>query len=150
MDGWNLDKIREVDVIQGAALLLRREALNEIGLLDDRYFMYTEEVDLCYRLRKAGWQLYWVPESKVMHYGGQSTKQIATEMFLCLYQSKFIFFRKHHGWLASQIYKSILLIISVLRLMAIPLAWSKHSPQREQYLIMANHYRHLIMDLPRM
>ena len=150
MADWDLDKPREVDVIQGAALTLRRQALDQVGLLDGEYFMYTEEVDLCYRLQKGGWLLYWVPQSQVVHYGGQSTQQIPAEMFLCLYQTKLVFMRKHYGWLAAQAYKLILLAATLTRLLLSPLAWFQRPLQRQRHLTLANHYRRLLIALPRM
>ena len=74
---WNRSTPRQVEVIKGACLLLRSEVLNQVGLLDDQYFMYTEEMDLCYRLLEAGWELWWVPGAKVKHYGEASSRQVA-------------------------------------------------------------------------
>jgi hypothetical protein len=68
-----------------------------VGLLDDRYFMYTEEMDLCYRLLAAGWELWWVPQAEVVHYGEASSRQAAEEMYLQLYRSKAQFHRKFGG-----------------------------------------------------
>jgi hypothetical protein len=150
MADWSVDTPRQVDVIQGAALLLRREALDQVGLMDEQYFMYTEEVDLCYRLQKGGWPLYWIPQSHVVHYGGQSTKQIPAEMFLCLYESKLTFMKKHYGWLGTHIYKLILFAATLARLLFTPLAWLERPLQRQQHLTLANHYRRLLMALPRM
>jgi GT2 family glycosyltransferase len=150
MADWDMGLPREVEVIQGAALMLRREALDQVGFLDDQYFMYTEEVDLCYRLKKGGWSLYWVPQAKVVHYGGQSTNQVAAKMFLCLYESKLIFMRKHYGWLATQSYKLILFVTSLARLSLSPLAWLETSPQRKRHLTLTNHYYRLLKALPRM
>lgn len=150
MADWDLNRPRAVEVVQGAALILRRAALDQIGLMDEEYFMYSEELDLCYRLQKGGWPLYWVPQSKIVHYGGQSTKQVATEMFLCLYQSKLIFMRKHQGWLAAQGYKLILLAAAVARLSLSPLAWLEQPARRQRHLALASHYQRLIMALPKM
>jgi N-acetylglucosaminyl-diphospho-decaprenol L-rhamnosyltransferase len=150
MAGWSFDRPRAVEVIQGAALILRRSALEQVGLLDDLYFMYTEEVDLCYRLRQAGWQLYWIPKAKIVHYGGQSTQQVPLKMFLCLYQSKLFFIRKHHGWLAALIYKLILAAISVIRLLLAPLAWLERAPKRQRHLTLTSRYYHLLRALPKM
>lgn len=147
MTNWNLETPREVDVVQGAALMLRRRALDQIGLMDQNYFMYSEELDLCYRLQRGGWLLYWVPTSRIVHYGGQSTKQVAAKMFLCLYQSKLIFIRKHYGWRAAQAYKLILLVATLARLALSPLAWLEQQPQRQQHRILASHYRRLLMEL---
>lgn len=150
MDEWDLNKHREVDVIQGACLILRHEALRQVGLLDGEYFIYSEEVDLCHRLQKAGWRLHWVPQAQVVHYGGQSTQQVAAEMFLRLYQGKVIYFRKHYGWLTSRSYKLILAAATLTRLMLTPLAWLERPSKREQHLTLANHYRRLLFSLPGM
>ncbi len=150
MAGWDLDTPREVDMIQGACLLLRREALDQVGLLDEDYFIYSEEVDLCHRLRQRGWKVYWVPQAQVIHYGGQSTQQVAADMFLRLYQGKVLYFRKHHGRLAVQAYKLILLIAALARLSLSPLAWLERPPLRQQHLARADHYRRLVMALPEM
>jgi hypothetical protein len=131
-------------------LLLRREALNQVGLLDENYFIYSEEVDLCYRLQKAGWRLYWAPQAEVIHYGGQSTQQVAAEMFMRLYESKLIFIRKHHGWLAGRIYKLILLITALVRLLVSPFAWLERPPRRQLHLTLANRYWQLVRALPGM
>jgi len=148
MAGWDLNTPREVNVVQGACLILRREALDQVGWLDEDYFIYSEEVDLCHRLRQHGWQVYWVPQAVVVHYGGQSTRQMAAAMFLCLYQGKIIYFRKHHGWLAAQVYKLILLAAALTRLLLSPLAWLERPPQRQQHLALVGHYRRLVMMLP--
>ena len=77
--------------------MLRREALDQVGLLDERYFMYTEEMDLCYRLAQARWDLWWVPQAVVKHYGEASTRQVAEDMYVHLYRSKAQFHRKFGG-----------------------------------------------------
>lgn len=114
-EGWDRTVAHSVEVIQGNCLLLSRRAISDIGLLDEDYFMYTEEVDLCYRLLRAGWSLYWVPLARIIHYGGQSTKQVAREMFLELNRSKVLFFRKTRGRWGCLIYKLILLVTTLPR-----------------------------------
>ena len=147
MAEWDLDTPRRVDVVQGACLLLRRAALDQVGLFDEAYFMYSEEVDLCHRLRRADWSLYWVPEAQVVHYGSQSTQQMAAEMFLQLYQSKLLYFRKHHGWLAAQVYK-LILVAALARLSLSRLAWLERFPQRQRHLTLAGHYLRLLRAFP--
>lgn len=85
-----------IDHPLGACLLLRAAALQEVGLLDEGYFMYVEEVDLCYRLKQAGWEVWHVPEAHVVHYGGQSTKQASERMLVELHRSRYRFFRKYY------------------------------------------------------
>lgn len=150
MHKWDSGKPRSVGVLQGTSLILRGQALAEIGLLDETYFMYSEEVDVCHRLRKAGWRLYWVPQSQVVHYGGQSTKQIADEMFLQLYRSKLLFFRKHYGHGAGLSYKWILLVASLARLSLMPLSQLGRKAVRERNLVLAGRYRRLLAALPSM
>ncbi len=97
MHRWDTVTARRVEVIKGACLLLRRDALDQAGPLDDNYFMYTEEVDLCYRLAAAGWELWYVPAAVVVHFGGSSTKHAHDEMYVQLYRSKVQFYRKFGG-----------------------------------------------------
>lgn len=147
---WDPDQPQEVDVLTGACLLLRKQVLDRVGFLDEDYFMYSEEVDLCYRIQRAGWHLYWVPQAEVMHFGGQSTQQAPTEMFLNLYHSKIIYFRKHYGWLAAQLYKLILRIAALSRLMLAPFAIFERSSRRQKHLTLVDRYWRLVLALPRM
>jgi GT2 family glycosyltransferase len=64
---WSLDQPQKVDTLLGACLLLRRTALDQIGLLDENYFIFSEEVDLCYRLQKANWHIYWLAKGKLAY-----------------------------------------------------------------------------------
>jgi len=148
MHTWSLEAPREVNSLQGACLLIRREVLNRVGLLDPTYFMYTEEIDLCYRICQAGWKLYWVPSAQVVHYGGGSTRQVAQTMFLHLYESKLRFFRKHHGRLAAWLYKSILFAAAVFRLSLTPFTFLERRSVRRNHLELARSYLQLVAALP--
>jgi GT2 family glycosyltransferase len=147
MVDWDVAKPRLVDVIQGACMLLRRDALDQVGLLDEDFFIYSEEVDLCHRLRAADWQIWWVPQARVIHHGGQSTRQVATPMFLRLYQGKVLYFRKNHGRVAARVYKLILLLAALPRLALGPSAFLGQSGQR--HAMLAGRYARLITALPR-
>lgn len=148
MQQWDTAVPREVDVLQGASLLIRRDILNQIGLFDTTYFMYSEEVDLCRRLQLAGWRLYWVPASRVVHYGGQSTRQIAEQMFIQLYRGKLLYFRKHYGRFHAWAYKAVLALASVARLALTPLAVMQSAEKRQQSLTLARYYAHLVKAIP--
>jgi N-acetylglucosaminyl-diphospho-decaprenol L-rhamnosyltransferase len=74
MAGWDRSSEREVEWVSGSAMLLRREAVDEVGRFDEGYFMYVEDVDLCTRLRRAGWKVLFSPELEVVHQIGVSTK----------------------------------------------------------------------------
>lgn len=148
MESWDVTQPRAVEVLLGACIMVRREALDNVGFLDERFFMYSEEVDFCHRLRKAGWSLHWVPQAQVVHHGGQSTRQAATDMFLQLYEAKLLYFRKHYGRGAARLYKLILLIGSLPRLILVPLAWLERPPRREEHRALADRYWRLMRALP--
>lgn len=148
MNSWDITKPQAVQVIQGASLMIRKEVYDQVGGFDESYFMYTEEVDLCYRISRAGWSLYWVPGSQVLHYGGQSTIQAAQDMFLNLYKSKLKFFRKYYGNIAGMIFKGELFFISMLRLMLTPLTIFENPNKRKNHVLLAKRYLSLISSLP--
>jgi N-acetylglucosaminyl-diphospho-decaprenol L-rhamnosyltransferase len=106
---------QDVDVLQGTCLLMRRDVFFSIGQFDERFFMYSEEVDLCVRMLAAGWHIHWHPQALVIHIGGQSTKLVADQMFLMLYRNKVEFFRKHYGQPDTTIYKLLLYLVSLSR-----------------------------------
>lgn len=87
---------QDVDQLMGACLLLRRAALDQIGLLDERFFLYFEEVDLCLRLRRAGWRVCFVSGATVVHAGGLSSRSVRAEALRHRYRSLFEFYRKHY------------------------------------------------------
>ena len=86
-----------IDHPLGACILARRAAVEQIGGLDEAFFMYAEEVDWCLRLRRAGWAIWQVPEARVTHVGGAATSQFRTRMLIALYESRQRFFRKHRS-----------------------------------------------------
>lgn len=86
-----------VDYVEGACMLVRREAYESAGGLDEGYFMYAEEVDWCYTMRQKGWQVWYQPAAKIIHLGGASSAGRRTRREADLYQSRVRFFRKHYG-----------------------------------------------------
>jgi len=89
------DEIHKVDVLSGAFMLLRKSVLDEIGLLDETFFMYGEDIDLSYRIIKAGYQNYYYPETTIIHYKGESTKKGSLNYVRVFYNAMIIFARKH-------------------------------------------------------
>ncbi len=150
MSDWNQNQPRQVDTLLGACLMVRRKILDEIGLLDEDYFIYSEEIDLCYRLQQAGWTLFWVPRAKIIHCGGQSTKQVASDMFLRLYEGKVLYFQKHYSWLTVQGYKLVLLTASLVRFLISPVALLEKPARRKRHLAKAENYRRLMGTLLRL
>lgn len=89
------DEIHEVDVLAGAFMMIRRKVLGQIGLLDESFFMYGEDVDLSYRITKAGYKNYYFPEVRIIHYKGESTKKSSINYVLMFYKAMLVFARKH-------------------------------------------------------
>jgi hypothetical protein len=81
----------------GACMLVRGAALAEIGLLDERYFIYSEEIEWCWRMRQAGWAIWQVPQAEVIHVGGAATGQFRQRMLIELHRSRVQFFRQHYS-----------------------------------------------------
>jgi len=86
-----------IDHPLGACMMVRREARELTGNMDEDFFMYCEEVDWCMRLRRAGWDVYCVPKAELVHLSGHSTLQFREQMFVELWRSRFLLFRKHYS-----------------------------------------------------
>lgn len=86
-----------VDHPLGAALMVHAETIRQVGPLDDGFFMYCEEIDWCWRMRKAGWEILCVPTAEVMHHGAGTTRKFREEMFMALWRSRFRLYEKHRG-----------------------------------------------------
>jgi len=107
-----------LDWIDGACLMLRRSALDEIGLFDERFFMYSEDEDLCYRLRERGWKVCYSARASVIHRGGASSRQERALNLRRFYESQILFLQKHRGAKAVRWY-----IIGMRTVLALKQGW---------------------------
>ena len=98
---------QRVNYVEGACLMVRRGAVEQVGRLDECIFMYSEEVDWCYRFAQMGWEVWYLPQVTIIHYGGQSSKQRLSRMEAELYCSRLYFFAKHYGPFQSFLLKSV-------------------------------------------
>jgi len=89
------DQAHEIEVLSGAFMLLRQAALAEVGLLDEDYFMYGEDIDLSYCLTRGGWQNWYFPGTRIIHYKGESTKRTSVNYVFVFYRAMVIFAQKH-------------------------------------------------------
>lgn len=105
-----------VDYVEGACLLVRRQAFEDAGGLDEGYFMYAEEVDWCYTMQKKGWQVWYQPTAQVIHLGGGSSQGRQTQREGDLYRSRVRFFRKHYGDRAAWQLKSLIYGLTVIKI----------------------------------
>ncbi len=91
------NKTHEVEVLAGAFMMLRKKVIDEIGSLDETFFMYGEDIDLSYRIVKAGYKNYYYPETRIIHYKGESTKKSSVNYVKVFYRAMAIFYEKHFG-----------------------------------------------------
>lgn len=91
------DETHEIDVLSGAFMLLRKKVLDEIGLLDETFFMYGEDIDLSYRVTQAGYKNYYFPDTTIIHYKGESTKRRSANYVFVFYRAMIIFAKKHYS-----------------------------------------------------
>jgi GT2 family glycosyltransferase len=89
------NKTHRIDVLAGAFMMLRKSVLDKIGLLDEDYFMYGEDIDLSYRITKAGYNNYYFPDTRIIHYKGESTKKSSANYVIVFYRAMIIFAKKH-------------------------------------------------------
>ena len=102
------DKTHPVDVLAGACMFLRRETLDKTGLLDEDYFMYGEDIDLSYRITRAGYRNYYYPGTTIIHYKGESTKKGSLNYVLVFYNAMIIFARKHFSSANARAYSTVI------------------------------------------
>ena len=129
---------RYVDFLSGACLMIKQAAMEDIGKLDERIFLYLEDADWCRRARERGWKLIYVPAARVKHLGGQSYEAThpgkSYRMSLERCQSLFIYFRKHNGWLGT-----IALKLIVVPSMIVRLALTRDAETRRLYRTIATY-----------
>jgi len=89
------DQTHEVDAVSGAFLMIRRKVVEDIGLLDEQFFMYGEELDWCLRAKRAGWTVMYHPDAQIIHYKGESTKYNSRKATIEFYRAMYLFHKKH-------------------------------------------------------
>lgn len=109
------DETHEVEVLSGAFMLMRKEALDKVGLLDEDFFMYGEDVDLSYRLIKGGYRNYYYPGARIIHYKGESTKKGSLNYVYVFYNAMAIFARKHFSAESARMFSLLINTAIVFR-----------------------------------
>jgi len=105
------DEISEVDWVMGACLVVRREVIEQVGGLDEGFFMYSDEPDWCRRIKDAGWKVVYFPDARVIHHEGKSSEQVVPARHIYFQTSKVRYFRKYHGPLAAGVLRFFLLAL---------------------------------------
>lgn len=106
------NEVGEVDCLMGAFMLMPRHVLDQVGLLDEDFFMYGEDIDLCYRIKEGGYKIMYYPEASIIHYKGGSSKKRRTKVIYDFHNAMWIFYKKHYIktyslWINSLVYIGI-------------------------------------------
>ncbi|HET6271945.1 MAG TPA: glycosyltransferase family 2 protein [Bacteroidota bacterium] len=111
-------QVRHVDYVQGACLMVPFKVLEKVGGLDEQFFMYFEETDWCFRMKKAGGHVWYVPSAEVVHLGGGKVGQYNETRLIYYHRSLLLFFRKHHSFVRAMVVRLILVVRSFVRIVA--------------------------------
>jgi N-acetylglucosaminyl-diphospho-decaprenol L-rhamnosyltransferase len=98
------------DWVGGAYMLVRREAIIQVGLMDERYFMYSEDLEWCHRMQEKGWQVYYCADSPIIHLGGGSASRNSLDQLKLLYSSRLLFFEEKYGPISTNLLRILLRI----------------------------------------
>lgn len=109
------DTIQPVDIIVGCFWMVRRTAIEEVGLLDERFFIYSEDKDWCKRFHEAGWAVIYFPEAKIIHYGGASSANTPIRFYLEMQKANLQYWEKHHGRVSKKIFIGMLYVNNICR-----------------------------------
>ncbi|MFY0518412.1 glycosyltransferase family 2 protein [Lysinibacillus sp. UGB7] len=93
----NMDETHEIDCLVGAFMMVRRETIEEIGLLDENFFMYGEDIDWCYRIKEANWKIYYNPTVSIVHYKGASSRKKPFKIVYEFHRAMYLFHKKHYS-----------------------------------------------------
>ena len=97
MTHWEGDDAAEVDSVSGCCMMVRREVIEKVGILDEDYIMYGDDLDWCYRIKQAGWKVCYVPDVHIVHLGGQSSRRVPGKCIILFFRAMVIFYRKHYA-----------------------------------------------------
>lgn len=125
------ERAKEVDAISGACLMVKKSVFESVGMFSTDYFMYSEDLDLCLKVRKAGLNTYYVPTAVVVHYGGASSSQTSVNTFsaVMMLESRWRFFRKTGSLWYAQLYRLAMFGVSIVRIVLVLFMW----PARRLY-----------------
>jgi GT2 family glycosyltransferase len=146
LTGWDRGTARRVDVVSGAAMFVRRAAMEEVGLLDESFFFYGEETDWCHRFARAGWEVVFVPLPAITHFGGGSVRALNHRRDVLLTEGTTRLHRKHGGIAAGLACFAILAAHNLTRAVfwSVPAAFARRGARARTV-----HFARVVADLPR-
>lgn len=138
----------DVDWVSGACMLVRVKMVQEVGSLDEDYFMYSEETDWCFRIKKAGWKIWYFSSAIIYHLGGGSASRSSFTQLVLLYQGKILFFRKNYGWAHAFVLRYGLALVNMVGLIRRVFSmFGKNKPMVKQRLIIQYRLiKYLLLD----
>jgi GT2 family glycosyltransferase len=131
MGDFNHQRSREVEILNGWFWVVRRQALEQVGVLDEDFFMYGEDMDWCYRFRNAGWRNVFCAESAAVHYGGASSAFAPARFYVEKQRANVQYWKKHHGRFAAFAYLCTVLLQESLRTAGYAVAFLSRKSTRE-------------------
>lgn len=131
MSWYDWSNACKVDAVAGCFMLVRREAIEQVGLMDERFFMYGEDTDWCRRFHTAGWDVMFYPGAKVIHVSGASSSKDPVKFYLEMLKADMQYWRKHHGRIGKSGYMVVTLLNNALRVVARTLQYVFCPPARE-------------------
>lgn len=140
----NPEGIQEVDWVTGACLMTRRRVVDEAGPLDEQMFMYFEDNDWCYRIKKAGWKVYFIPETQIIHKRGGSLKQVPDRMIYEYRRSQLHLYKKHLGLFSQLMIRVVIFAHSLLMVCKYGVKFLMHSSKRQELRELISSHRKII------
>ena len=123
---WQAQQPVTVDFVIGAALMVRREVIDKVGILDENLFFYNDDLDWCRSIRRAGWKIYFLPQAEIVHYGGYSSRRtFKARLFIEGFKGGLYYCRKHYGEPAFHLYRFLLVLV-----LAIALPFQLFNPEK--------------------
>lgn len=113
---FDYNKTSKVDSLSGCCLLIRKEVLERSGLFDEDFFLYAEDIDLCYRIKQAGYQIYYFPDASIIHYEGRSAAKAKFKLSVEAYRTMHQFFKKHYSPIIYFLFSFFAIIISFIKI----------------------------------
>ena len=120
LDDLDDDGIYEIDCLTGAFMFIRRNVLDDVGLLDETFFMYGEDIDLCFRIKQAGYKIMYYGQSKITHLKGASSKKQRPKIIYEFYRAMYIYYNKHHAF-QSSIFVNLFVYLGIFLLFVLKL-----------------------------
>lgn len=134
MNFWAHDTVSSAEVLNGCFLMVRREALEQVGLLDENFFFYGEDIDWCKRFHDAGWNVMFSPSAEAIHYGGASSSSAPIRFYIEMQRADLQYWKKHHGMPSWILYVSISCLHHALRFIGQSVSYVFLPSQREKTL----------------